>query len=401
MKNVSAQWQTIYKDSAHYQFNTVYFLNNDTGFVGGYDFTSNNNGVIFRTKDGGQTWDTTKLDEIIICVQFINDSFGFCGGDGGADYLTTDVGDTWQVRGFSTTLSDHSSIYFLNPSNGYRSTMQSWIQKTIDTGMTWQNIFNSTGGSFFPGTSRMVFTDSLHGYLAQSRFGQAPNGIKSITKTSDGGTTWTDLNIPTYFYPYSCFFFDSISGFAVGKYGAISKTSDGGQNWTTPFSISNYVLYDIAFVNDTIGYIVGGFNQYDTTSIRKGIIFQTINGGVTWQVMDSSYYDGLIKLHFPSDSVGYAVGFNGIILKITNANSVFTSIEPISFLNKDFTIYPNPASEILNVKNAKTENITIANYLGEVMLSQKVIHNRINISFLNTGIYFLKAGSEVLRFVKQ
>ncbi|MBA2562743.1 MAG: hypothetical protein H0V14_07465, partial [Chitinophagaceae bacterium] len=88
----------------------------------------------------------------------------------------------------------------------------------------------------------------------------SPNGITSITKTSDSGTTWNDLIIPINFYPYSCHFFDSTSGIAVGKNGAISKTIDGGLNWTTPFSISNYTLYDISFVSDSIGYIVGGFN---------------------------------------------------------------------------------------------------------------------------------------------
>jgi len=397
---VFSQWQTIYKDSAYFQFNTVYFLNNDTGFVGGYDFTNNTNGVIFRTFDGGQTWDTTQLYELIMCIQFLDDSFGFCGGDGGADYLTTDLGDTWQQRGFSSTMSDHSSIYFTSPSLGFRSTMQSWIQMTIDTGNTWQNVFNSTGGSYFPGTSRMVFPDSQIGYLAQSSLGQ----IKSITKTSDGGITWNDLPIPNNLFPYSCYFFDTLSGIAVGRYGGISRTSDGGQTWTVPDSISNYTLYDIAFVNDSIGYIVGGFTQYDISTVRKGIIFKTMDGGINWSMIDSSYFDGLTKLHFPSDSIGYAVGYNGIILKISNANSITTSVQNVNESTR-FNVFPNPATTRITISPAKNSVLEIYDKTGKLIWCESIYNSlnriEIDISFFAPGIYFIRKGSEVAKFIKE
>lgn len=394
----NAQWQTIYQDSAHFQFNSVYFLNNDTGFVGGYDFTSgSNNGIIFRTKDGGLTWDTTKLGELILCVHFIDSTFGFCGGDGGADYLTTDMGETWQQRGFSSSQSDHSSIFFINPTIGYRSIMQGWIQKTIDTGLTWQTIFNTTGGSYFPGTSKMLFTDNLTGYIAQSRFGQSPSMIGSISKTTDGGNSWIDLSIPPNFFPYSCFFFDSFNGFAVGRYGKVSSTNDGGTSWSTPFAISSYFLYDVAFVTDSIGYIVGGFNQYDTSSIRKGIIFKTIDRGSSWQVMDSSYFDGLTKLHFVSDSIGYAVGMNGIIQKISNANSLLSSIDNIAETNSDLMVYPNPADDHIYIHGYVNEVTTISDLLGNIVLEFTKNQSsdgklKLNVSSLSSGFYIIRNG---------
>jgi len=395
-----SQWQTIYKDSAHFQFNTVHFLNNDTGFVGGYDFTNNTNGVIFRTFNGGQTWDTTQLYELIICIQFIDDSFGFCGGDGGENYLTSDLGDTWQKRGFSSTMSDHSSIYFTSPSLGFRSTMQSWIQMTTDTGNTWQNVFNSSGGSYFPGTSKMVFPDPQIGYLAQSRFGQ----IKSITKTIDGGTTWIDLIIPNNLFPYSCYFFNTISGIAVGRYGGISRTSDGGQTWTYPDSISNCTLYDVAFVNDSIGYIVGGFTQYDVSTVRKGVIFKTIDGGTNWTLIDSSYFDGLTKLHFPSDSIGYAVGYNGIILKISNANSMTTSIQETTESNY-LNVFPNPAKNGITLTDAKSNDIEIYDISGKLILHKSIKSNmpfiELDISHISSGIYFVRNGIKFGKFIKE
>ncbi len=404
--NLFAQWQTIFKDSTQFQFNTLYFLNNDTGFVGGFNIANsgNQNGIIFRTTDGGLTWDTTNLGELILCVQFINESFGFCGGDGGADYLSTDMGVTWQKRGNSATMSDHSSIYFVNPSTGYRSNMQHLIQQTIDTGLTWQNIFSSAGGSYFPGTSRMVFPDNQIGYLAQSRFGQSPTGITSISKTSNGGISWVDLAIPSNFFPYSCYFFNNLAGIAVGRYGKVSKTSDGGITWTSPISISNYFLYDVSFVNDSIGYIVGGYNQYDTASFRKGIIFKTNDYGNSWQVIDSSYFDGLTKLHFPSDSVGYVVGMNGIILKISNANTVSTNIQTISENENSLPIYPNPAIDFIFIQKTGHDKLYVYDTLGNVVIEINE-HNdsndsiQLNISSLPDGIYLVKRGSSSSKFI--
>jgi len=246
----------------------------------------------------------------------------------------------------------------------------------------------------------MVFPDSQIGYLAQSSLGQ----IKSITKTSDGGITWNDLPIPNNLFPYSCYFFDTLSGIAVGRYGGISRTSDGGQTWTVPDSISNYTLYDIAFVNDSIGYIVGGFTQYDISTVRKGIIFKTMDGGINWSMIDSSYFDGLTKLHFPSDSIGYAVGYNGIILKISNANSITTSVQNVNESTR-FNVFPNPAKTRITISPAKNSVLEIYDKTGKLIWCESIYNSlnriEIDISFFAPGIYFIRKGSEVAKFIKE
>ena len=93
----------------------------------------------------------------------------------------------------------------------------------------------------------------------------------------------------------------------VLKFPAFDNTQNvcGNPFWTGPDSIGNYTLYDIAFANDSIGYIVGGFTQYDISIVRKGVIFKTIDGGINWSLIDSSYFDGLTKLQFPSEFSKY------------------------------------------------------------------------------------------------
>lgn len=71
-------------------------------------------------------------------------------------------------------------------------------------------------------------------------------------------------------------------------------------------------------------------------------------------------------------------------------------------------LYPNPATDelFINTKETNIESIDVINSLGQVVISQAIYNNRLDISSLNEGIYFIRFNSatEVLgtkRFVKQ
>ncbi|OFY87384.1 MAG: hypothetical protein A3F72_04065 [Bacteroidetes bacterium RIFCSPLOWO2_12_FULL_35_15] len=400
-----AQWQTVF-DSTDYSFSGIFFINNDTGFVAGYH--SGNGyygGTIMRTMNGGLTWDKTYQLPNILSIQFVNDSVGFAGGQDCQIYRTTNMGNTWNFVGEVLTLGDLSSLYFINPQIGYATLFNGGIRKTVNGGTSWVGLFGSAGRSYFPGTAKFTFVDSLTGYVTHSYHGMfTTNQGSAISKTMGGGATWTDLPIPSNFYPYSCFFFDSLSGFAVGYHGKISKTTDGGLTWTTPDSLCPDPLYDVAFVNDSIGYISGGFNVYED-NFPNGIIFKTKNRGITWEVMNT-YSDGLTKLHFPSDSIGYAVGMNGIILKLTSANHANVSVQTLTNSREKLTVFPNPANNSITVNLNRGKKILIVNLLGEIVLEKSFLpdSNRkaeFDISFLSSGIYFIKTDFEIVKFVKQ
>jgi hypothetical protein len=56
----------------------------------------------------------------------------------------------------------------------------------------------------------------------------------------------------------------------------------------------------------------------------------------------------------------------------------------------------------LNLVLNNKENIVITNLVGEIVL-QKSVKGKIelDVSFLATGIYFIRVGSEVKKFVKE
>lgn len=94
-----------------------------------------------------------------------------------------------------------------------------------------------------------------------------------------------------------------------------------------------------------------------------------------------------------SASIGNGTGDGKIALY---RNSTPLSVNENSFSN--FTVYPNPTNDILNV-NSKTNisNIYVFNNLGMLVL-QNSGENKINISSLNQGLYFVKIIDEQMKF---
>lgn len=66
------------------------------------------------------------------------------------------------------------------------------------------------------------------------------------------------------------------------------------------------------------------------------------------------------------------------------------------------SVYPNPTNKVLNLFLDKSGDIIISNTLGDIVL-QKNGEGKVelDVSSLSSGIYFIKAGSEVRKFVKE
>src|SRR5438477_9479074 len=79
----------------------------------------------------------------------------------------------------SGTSSVLNSTYFINAATGYMVGSNIAI-KTVNGGYNWQSMPNLSGGT------SVYFVNALTGY--------ASNG--SVFKTTDGGISWIDLNVP-------------------------------------------------------------------------------------------------------------------------------------------------------------------------------------------------------------
>ena len=85
---------------------------------------------------------------------------------------------------------------------------------------------------------------------------------------------------------------------------------------------------------------------------------------------------------------------------------------PAASINKfedaNFSLSPNPAKEVLNLKASKAiSNIEIYNVMGQKILAKKInaVNNSIDISKLNKGMYLMNvtidSTTESYRFIKE
>lgn len=122
-------------------------------------------GVIWRTTDGGEFWDSFPIGpEPINDFQIISEDFVFAvGGDyeyGTAVSHSTDMGLTWDYRTLDI-FGIANSVAFRNPEEGWLNLKgERKFLVTIDSGRTWSEYL--VPDSLQP--NKIIFTDSLHGY---------------------------------------------------------------------------------------------------------------------------------------------------------------------------------------------------------------------------------------------
>jgi len=215
-------WNYFNIPSNNFNFTSVFFVNNDIGFIGGIPYSGEMN-KIFKTSDGGNTWDSILTNPGFVSVKTIyftntNDGWIIQGyGILGEQVLfkTTDGGFNWNIQFTNNILY---SVYFINPLTGWNSGDGSGfnVYKSTNGGSNWNPcLFCGLNPvhSFF-------FTDSVKGW------GASEGGI---INTANAGTNWNVQynNNPLVTYN-SIFFTDSLTGWVVGDSGIILKTTTGG-----------------------------------------------------------------------------------------------------------------------------------------------------------------------------
>jgi photosystem II stability/assembly factor-like uncharacterized protein len=112
----------------------VYFLDSKRGFVSGVL------GRIWRTLDGGVTWEMKQIaDDTIYQVQFFNENIGYAAGKKGSIFVTNDGGDTWQYKdtGFNETLR---ALVVLSETTALVAGDGGLMLRTDDEGKSWKKI---------------------------------------------------------------------------------------------------------------------------------------------------------------------------------------------------------------------------------------------------------------------
>ena len=314
--NSAGSWQTITLtgNASQRHYNSVFFADNQNGFVVGGNPSNDSIATILKTTNGGDDWQIQKdaLGYWLNSVYFINLDTGFAVGDKGTIYKTINSGTTWtqiSVSGNPGT-RDYNSVYFTSSSTGFivggnltNDSIQT-ILKTTDCGEIWNIIKDNIA----PCLNSVHFYDQTNGY--------AVGNSGTVIKTTNGGDDWQNVDIPgnndTNSFN-SVQFLNSEYGYIVGIYGLIYRYYQNPTIITTPNSLnSNINIYPNPFDEQTT--ISFSVPEKENVVIK---IFD-ISGNEIAQLTDKQYNAGEHKLIF--SSIGLAKGL--YICEINTEKSV-------------------------------------------------------------------------------
>jgi photosystem II stability/assembly factor-like uncharacterized protein len=258
----------------------------------------------------------------------------------------------------SGTQRNLKSVFFVNPDTGWAVGSGDLILSTKDGGNTWVRFPVPFMSITSPDSSlySVYFSDANHGWIVGYNY----------YKTTNGGLTWTDVEVEPA-PAFSATFEDTSNGWRVGT-GINSQTTNGGTGMSSFTNKTSSILdnngvptapttsYCVAYVDNLAGgsaispMIVGTggvITQYgggvwdkqtsNTTNDLSSISFVGTKGWISgkngtvittdnccdqgvWEKVPSGTTANLNSLKFMSDGQnGLAVGDSGIILKSTDA----------------------------------------------------------------------------------
>jgi photosystem II stability/assembly factor-like uncharacterized protein len=236
---------------------------------------------------------------------------------------TTDGGYTWQMQ-FGAQPIDawyFHNVDFVDNQCGWAVADFNQMKRTMDGGMTWQDITKPFAGYCFA----MDFVDRNTGWIVHY-FGGG-----EIYKTIDGGSTWQHLANFEDSSMVSLKFIDASRGWirSGGWRTRVYSTTNGGDNWTLVFDGS---------------LPLSGFPYCKIEALATGYVwingFHSVNGGLSWERQPCDTALGIMGISFADNNCGWMSGENYIIHTTDGGDrwkrhdfSSFILIPAVQFLN--------------------------------------------------------------------
>ena len=358
-------------------------------YAAGSQYTVDSEGIIIKTVDGGETWETiyplSGTVHSFTRIEFVSPLKGFVVGWGNTFMMTEDGGATWVDIAAGTDIYYYSGLNFYDENNGFAmglnlsNGLDSYI--TNDGGITWNLLTNTTNMAEFAS----AYADE------NTLFTVGKDQV--ISKSEDGGENWSVINTGIQgFYNFEVYFKDLNNGIVSTEDGTLLTTHDGGLTWDSS-STGYHNFYGLNYVGDQL--FAAGTDED---------VFQSFNNGNTWNLIFSgppiaTFY----AIEFFSNGDALICGSQGTMLKasalILNTNTVE---------NSSLTIfYRSSIKELIVNSDLVFSSYLIYSLDGKLINEQKVTSNntlKIDVSHLSNGNYMVVLNSDnnrrTAKFVK-
>jgi photosystem II stability/assembly factor-like uncharacterized protein len=377
VQNANAAWQHI-DIPGNQSLNKGVFPDAMTGFVTGTNATK-----LWRTLDGGASWDSASFSAQIADIHFIDADTGYVlTGFGSTQSLsiTHNSGDTWNTFTLTLGVNYFSAVFFVNSLKGILLSSDNVVYVTSDGGATWVPVTSDyimyTDKEYMQGDT-IIFTgwDGTFAYRG------------AVLRSYNAGISWEfftpDSNYTTF---NGSGFIDGMNGYAVsnpgwGTYSALLlKSTNGGEDWQYLYGTNNISFEDVFMINHQYGYICG----YD--SVGNGFILKSTDG-VSW-LSDETEPNSLNKFYKGGNTL-FVIGDNGVVMKNDNLNSVD------ELTSSKVNIYPNPANDYFRVDNENACELKMYSMDGKCVMNRMLQANGVvYTNGMTPGIYMISIVDE-------
>jgi photosystem II stability/assembly factor-like uncharacterized protein len=282
--------------------NDVKFYTNEKGFR----FYSRS---FYRTTNSGATWSSPlTLPNYYNRIQIVDSVNVFLySTDSYSLARSTDGGLSWAYKSLSNRFSELQMI----DSVGY-GVSYNCIMKTTNYGTTWSQVYSN----IYMEPKKVNFINSTTGFILNY---DAYEDSSSIYKTTDGGSTWNILTSQPFLRGIGSFGTNSVYGVGLG--GCITWSANGGTSWYNNAKVA-YDFYSICFSSNYTGFIGGS----------KGVLYKIENGGDYISKVYLPTTKNINQIVFIDSLIGFIAGEKGLLKKTTNSGSSWVDI-PFDTLN--------------------------------------------------------------------
>jgi len=224
-----------------------------------------------------------------------------------------------------------------------------------------------------------------------------------VYKTVDGGQTWSDFSTGLETLTNIDFIYDlkrnplNEHQIALASSQGIFISNDNGLNWAQYYTDPMNRVEFSPFVD---GKIVASSRfedgSYYTASISKTVF--TKDGGENWTEISTDELGFMrtnsTEILFTGENSAdiYFLSLDLGVVQYTVDLTTMGTENPQNYLS-DLTLYPNPASEILNIhSDSNVQHVVIFDLNGKRLIENNSAP--INISFLPKGIYIIQIATE-------